>query len=69
MRVKQRTLNELRQTKDSHYVAPRHKRRDLNSEVVDDYIRKMKADDRLSQVSVVNFLYYLAQNNLKIVQG
>ena len=69
MRIKKRTLNELRQTKDCHYAVPRHDKENLNSTVVQDYIKKMKEDDRMSQVSIVNFVQYLTNNNLRIVKG
>lgn len=69
MRIKKRTLNELRQTKDSHYAVPRYGKENLNSTVVQDYIKKMKEDDRMSQISIVNFVQYLTNNNLRIVKG
>lgn len=68
MRIKKRTLNELRQTKDCHYVVPNYDRENLSTTVAQDYIKKMKEDDRLSQISIVNFVQYLAKNNLRIVK-
>jgi len=68
MRIKKRTLNELRQTKDCHYVVPNYDRENLSTTVAQDYIQKMREDDRLSQISIVNFVQYLAKNNLRIVK-
>ena len=68
MRIKKRTLNELRQTKDCHYVVPKQERENLSSTVAQDYIQRMKDDDRASQISIVNFVQYLTKNNLRIVK-
>jgi len=68
MKIKKRTLNELRQTKDSHYAVPRYEKENLNSTVAQEYIKKMKEDDRMSQISIANFVQYLTKNNLRIVK-
>lgn len=68
MRIRKRTLNELRQTKDCHYSVPRYEKENLNSTVMQDYIKIMKEDDRMSQISISNFVQYLTKNNLKIVK-
>lgn len=65
MRTKKRTLNELRQTKDSHYTPPAYKQ-PKNEDIIEEYIRFMKSEGRISQISVINFKYYLKQNNMVI---
>ena len=65
MRTKKRTLNELRQTKDSHYTPPAYKQT-KNEDIIEEYIRFMKNEGRISQISVINFKYYLQQNNMEI---
>ena len=65
MRTKKRTLNELRQTKDSHYTPPEYKQK-KSEDIIEEYIRFMKNEGRISQISVINFKYYLKQNNMVI---
>ena len=69
MRIKKRTLNELRQTKDCHYTVPGYQKENVNAKVVQEYIKKMKDDDRIAQVSIVNFVQYLSNNNFRIVKS
>ena len=66
--MKRRTLNELRQTKDSHYVVPNYRKKDPNKAVFEKYIQYMREEHRLSQVSLKNFLLYLDRNNFQITQ-
>ncbi len=66
--MKRRTLNELRQTKDSHYVVPNYRKKDSNKAVFEKYIQYMREEHRLSQVSLKNFLLYLDRNNFQIKQ-
>jgi hypothetical protein len=68
MRIKKRTLNELRQTKDSHYVVRSSEPANFNDAFAQDYINKMKEDGRVAQISVANFIHYLTKNNLRIIQ-
>ena len=68
MKIKKRTLNELRQTKDCYYQISGYENKYLNSEVAQDYIKIMKEDDRASKISVINFIQYLSNNNLRIVK-
>ena len=69
MEIKKRTLNELRQTKDCHYVVSGYEKENLNPKIALEYIKKMKEDDRTSQISVVNFVQYLTNNDLRIVKN
>ena len=68
MKIKKRTLNQLRQTKDCYYQVSGNEKKYLNSEVAQDYIKIMKEDDRTSQISVINFVQYLTNNNLRIMK-
>ena len=69
MKIKKRTLNELRQTKDCHYAVFGYEKENLNPKIALEYIKKMKEDDRTSQISVVNFVQYLTNNDLRIVKN
>lgn len=69
MKIKKRTLNELRQTKDCHYAVSGYEKENLNPKIALEYIKKMKEDDRTSQISVVNFVQYLTNNDLRIVKN
>ena len=68
MKIKKRTLNQLRQTKDCYYKVSGNEKKYHNAEVAQDYIKIMKEDDRTSQISVINFIQYLTNNNLRIVK-
>ncbi len=68
MKIKKRTLNELRQTKDCYYSFSGYEKKTRNSAVAQEYIKIMKEEDRTSQISVVNFIQYLTKNNLWIVK-
>lgn len=68
MNIKRRTLNELRQTKDSHYANPLLKSEESNSSVIEGYLNFMRQENRISQASVQNFLMYLNKNDLRIIK-
>ncbi len=69
MNFKRRTLNELRQTKDSFYKAPTTQTSNSNHSVIEGYLNHMRAEERTSQVSLKNFLVYLERNDLRIVKS
>lgn len=69
MKIKKRTLDELRQTKDSYYVVPRTVSRYSNSSILDNYVRHMRDEQRDSQISLKNFLLYLERNDFQIIKG
>lgn len=69
MRIKKRTLNEYRQTKDSIYKAPQAETNISNHTVLERYISYMKSENRMSQASIKNFLMYLEKNDLRITKG
>lgn len=68
MKIKKRTLNELRQTKDCHYVNPQKSISNRKEDIIDQYIDYMKSEGRISQASLVNFKYYMERNNLSFVK-
>ncbi|MCR9172329.1 MAG: hypothetical protein NXI10_07565 [bacterium] len=69
MKVKRRTLNELRQTKDVVYKVPGTSNGSSNYSVIEGYLRHMREEQRTSQVSLKNFLVYLERNDLQIVKS
>jgi hypothetical protein len=69
MNIKRRTLNELRQTKDSFYVTSSNRSTGANASVIEGYLSHMREEQRTSQVSLKNFLIYMEQNGLHIVKG
>lgn len=69
MRIKKRTLNEYRQTKDSIYNTPKSENKISNYTVLESYVSYMKSENRMSQASIKNFLIYLDKNDLRIIKG
>ena len=69
MSFKRRTLNELRQTKDSHYVSPYTTSSEDNLSVVEAYLTYMRTEKRMAQASIKNFLGYLEANDMRIVKA
>ncbi len=69
MNAKRRTLNELRQTKDSHYVNPKMTVTHDNFSVLEAYLKYMREEQRASQISLKNFMHYMERNELHIVKG
>ena len=68
MKIKKRTLNELRQTKDSHYVTPKTHTPLQTEDIIAQYISFMKNEGRIAQASLINFKYYLEKNNFSIIK-
>ena len=66
MTVKKRSLNEIRQTKDSYYKTPSFSEENNNEDYFIQYINFMKSEGRIAQASVINFKNYLENNNLII---
>ena len=66
MKVKKRTMNELRQTKDCHYIAPYDNQKVNASEVVFDYITKKRVEDE--KLTISDFLLFLSKNQYTIVK-
>lgn len=69
MRVKPRTLNELRQTKDSHYVAPQTEYETTIQRVFEEYFHYIKSMSGKNETSLSSFKNYLSENKFRIVKG
>jgi hypothetical protein len=65
---KKRTLNELRQTKDSYYVVPDSQKKDMAEEVITTYLSHSKSASNISIENYKEFLIFLDLNRCKITQ-
>lgn len=67
MQVKKRTMNELRQTKDSHYVKPFLPQLNSLSDLMDDYVSH-QGSVRLTTSVLDDFIQFLSSNQYKLVK-
>lgn len=62
MSVKKRSINEIRQTKDSIYRSPYQNIASKNEEVFNKYINIMLDENNASMISLKNFAKFLSKN-------
>lgn len=66
--TKKRTLNEIRQTKDSYYVVPDSPKKNMAEEVITSYLKHALYEDNISIENYREFLEFLDLNRYKITQ-
>ena len=62
--IKTRSLNELRQTKDAHYVVPKVGKKNRAEEALKAFIQK--SDDTVIGLQLKEFIDFLDAHNYKI---
>ncbi len=65
---KKRSLNEIRQTKDSYYVVPKSVKKCLTEKVLEDYFNGNFGKSEVSQEMYANFINYLRLHRYKIIK-
>tara|TARA_B100000524_G_scaffold118486_1_gene58110 strand:- start:1374 stop:1586 length:213 start_codon:yes stop_codon:yes gene_type:complete len=66
--TKKRTLNEIRQTKDSYYVVPDSQKKNMAEEVITSYLKHAESEGNISIENYREFLAFLNLNRYKITQ-
>ena len=66
--TKKRTLNEIRQTKDSYYVVPDSPKKNTAEEVITSYLKHTESEGNISIENYREFLAFLNLNRYKITQ-
>ena len=66
--TKKRTLNEIRQTKDSYYVVPVSPKKNMAEEVITSYLKHAESEGNISIENYREFLEFLDLNRYKITQ-
>ena len=64
--MKTRSLNELRQTKDAHYVVPKLEKTNNSSSILTSFLNK-KSDDKLAN-NVEQFIAFLNSEGYEIIK-
>ena len=67
MQVKKRTMNELRQTKDCHYVSPRYELKNMSNRILDEYYSTQNPRSK-DKLELNSFIHFLQVNDYKIVK-
>ena len=65
--IKKRSLNELRQTKDTHYIVPNEEKSSIAEEALVSFFERNETSINLNNLK--NFLGFLDENNYKIYRG
>lgn len=65
--IKPRSLNELRQTKDAHYVVPRIEKTNNFSSILSSFLNK-KDDEKLAN-NIEQFVAFLNTEGYKIIKS
>jgi hypothetical protein len=65
--IKPRSLNELRQTKDTHYVVPRIEKTNNFSSILSSFLNK-KDDEKLAN-NIEQFVTFLNNEGYKIIKS
>lgn len=68
MKAKKRTLDEIRQTKDSIYKAPHQLLEAENDPFFKEYLDHMQEENCIDKVSIHNFSIYLSKKGYKITK-
>jgi len=66
--TKKRSLNEIRQTKDSFYEVPNLNKKCVAEEVIEAYLNHSGAPNEISKENVNDFIKFLNMNRYKITQ-
>ena len=64
---KKRSLNELRQTKDTHYIVPKVEKSSIAEEVLVSFFERNETSITINNLK--KFLCFLDENNYKIYRG
>ena len=65
---KKRSLNEIRQTKDSHYVVPQAVKKCLSEKVLDDYFNYESSTSAITKDNYSDFIKFLSLYRYKITK-
>lgn len=68
MQAKKRSLNEIRQTKDSFYVVPKTKKKNMTEKVVKDYFGESNDSIAITKENLNDFISFLNINRYQITR-
>jgi len=64
--IKTRSLNELRQTKDAHYIVPKVEKNNNSSSILNSFLKKL--DDEKLERNIEQFVSFLNKEGYKIIK-
>ena len=64
--IKTRSLNELRQTKDAHYIVPKVEKNNTSSSVLNSFLKNL--DDKKVERNIEKFMTFLNKEGYKIIK-
>ena len=65
---KKRSLNEIRQTKDSHYIVPQSIKKCISEKVLDEYFNNDSGQSVITKENYTDFIDFLSLYRYKITK-